>query len=77
MKKLRNILMIIIFIASLLFGLWLSLGVMLYGGIMQAYNGFSAGNVLMGVWSVIRAIFFEMGMIPAYIGWIIAVLVDD
>lgn len=77
MNKVRKILAILILIASLIFGLWLSLYVMLYGGIMQAYNGFSTGAVSTGVWGVIKALFFEVGMIPSTLGWIISLFVSD
>ena len=54
-------------IALLLGGLallgWLSIYVMLYGEIMAAVTNWGVSNSAV-VWGIIRAIFFEFGMIP-------------
>lgn len=65
-KMIGNLIKII----AVLFGFWLSICVMLAGGLIQAIEGFQAGDVATGVWGAIRAIFFEFGMIPAYILWL-------
>ena len=76
-KHVKNILSLIILIVGIVVGLWLSLYVMLYGGIMQAYNGFTSGDVSSGVWGVIRAVFFEVGSLPIWIGLLVSCFVSD
>ena len=58
---------LILIIASIAVGIWLCLWVMLYGGIMQAIENWGINNSAV-VWGIIKAIFFEVGMIPAYFG---------
>ena len=58
-------------VTTLILSLWLTIGVMLIGGINSAITGFEIGNVSQGVWGIIRAVFSEIGMIPFSIGWII------
>lgn len=61
-------------VASIVFGIWLCVWVMLYGGIMQAIENWGINNSAV-VWGIIKAIFFEVGLIPAYIGVIIGLKV--
>lgn len=77
-NKIKLILAIIILIIGLIFGIWLSCYVMLFGGIMQAYYGFNNGDPALGTCGIMRALFFEAGMIPTYITWMAAcLLVND
>ncbi len=66
----RKTIGVVLIIASIVFGIWLCLWVMLYGGIMQAV-GNSQVNDSAVVWGIIRAIFFGIGIIPAWIGIVI------
>lgn len=61
---------LIVVVASIVLGIWLCLWVLLYGGIMQAIENWGVNNSVV-VWGIIKAVFFEMGMIPAYIGILI------
>ena len=54
-------------IISILFAVWLCLRVMLYGGIMQAIENWGVNNSVV-VWGIIKAVFFEAGLIPGYVG---------
>lgn len=75
--KIRNILSIIIMIGSVILGVWLSLGVLLVGGIQQLVVGCQTGNASMIAWGIVRALFFEMGFIPTWIGIMLGVFVGD
>lgn len=75
--KVRNIIAAIIAIASVVLSLWLAIGVMFIGGINAAILGFTTGNISMGVWGIIRAVFFEFGFFPLFIGYIAALFVAD
>lgn len=57
---------VVIILASIALGIWLSLFVMLYGGIMSAIENWGIDNSAV-VWGIIRAVFCEVGIIPAYI----------
>ena len=63
----KAIIGLILIVASIALGIWLCLWVMLYGGIMQAIENWGRSNPAV-VWGIIRAVFFEIGLIPAYIG---------
>ena len=68
MKKIIGLLIILIGVIT---GIWLGLYVMLYGGIMQIIaniNPIRASGLTMGI---IRTIFCEIGVIPAYVGLIV------
>ncbi len=56
----------ILIIGGIILGIWLCLWVMLYGGIMQAIENWGVNNSAV-VWGIIKAVFFQVGMIPAYI----------
>lgn len=63
----KRVVGIVLILASIAFGLWFCLWVMLYGGLMQAVENWGLNNSAV-VWGIIKAIFFSIGMIPAYIG---------
>jgi hypothetical protein len=63
---------LILVVASIALGVWLCLWVMLYGGIMQAIENWGVNNSAV-VWGIIKAIFFEVGMIPAYFGVLLGI----
>lgn len=68
MKKIIGLLIMLIGVIT---GIWLGLYVMLYGGIMQIIaniNPICASGLTMGI---IRTIFFEIGVIPAYFGLVV------
>lgn len=75
--KIRNVLSIIIMIGSIVLGLWLSLGVLLAGGIQQLVVGCQTGDAGMIAWGIVRALFFEMGFIPMWLGIMLGVFVGD
>lgn len=50
-----------IFIAA-----YLAIYVMLYGGILQAVTNWGINDSLV-VWGLIKALFFEIGLIPGYL----------
>lgn len=75
--KIRDLLSIIIMLISIAFGLWLAIGVMLVGGIMQAITGFQIGDVAMAAWGIARALLCELGFVPMWIGIMIGVFVSD
>lgn len=76
-EKINRIIAILIKIVSVLFGIWLSIWIMLFGGIVQAIEGFKIGNTSMGIMGVIKAVFFETGTIPAYVLWLGADIYKD
>jgi len=62
----KMILGLVLILVAIVLGFWLSLRVMLYGGIMQAVNNWGVDNPAV-VWGIIRAWFCGLGFIPAYI----------
>jgi len=62
----KTIIGLLLVIAAIALGFWLSICVMLYGGIMSAITNWGVNNSAV-VWGIIRAVFFELGFIPAYI----------
>lgn len=68
MKKIIGLLIILVGIG---FGIWLGLYVMLYGGIVQIISNINPINASGLALGVIRAILFEIGFIPTYVGVII------
>ena len=77
--KIKSWIGFLIIIISLIFSLWLSIGVMLIGGINSAIAGFETGNVSQGVWGIVRAFFFEVGFGPFWIGYMLgyAIMIND
>ena len=75
--KIRNVLSIIIMIGSIVLGLWLSLGVLLAGGIQQLVVGCQPGDAGMIAWGIVRALFFEFGFLPFWVGYIAAICLMD
>lgn len=69
MKYVIGIFMMVIGIAL---AVYLSLYIMLYGGIMQAVNAWGVNNSDV-VWGIIRAVFFEVGAIPSAFIFLIAI----
>ncbi|KKK74457.1 hypothetical protein LCGC14_2883560, partial [marine sediment metagenome] len=59
----RKAIGVVLIVASIVFGIWLCLWVMLYGGITQAVENSQVNNSAV-VWGIIRAIFFGIGIIP-------------
>lgn len=57
---------VIIWIVSLIFSLWLGIGVMLIGGIADIVNGVQGVDL---VAAILKIVFFEAGFIPAWIGY--------
>jgi hypothetical protein len=66
MKALLAILGVLLIVGAIGLGVWLCLYVLLYGGIMQAINNWGVDTPAV-VWGIIRAVFFQMGAIPAYL----------
>ena len=58
---------LILIVTSIALGIWLCLWVLLYGGIMQAIENWGVNNSAV-VWGIIKAVFFQIGFIPSYIG---------
>ena len=56
----------LLILAAIALGTYLCLWVMLYGGIMQAITNWGTNNSAV-VWGIIRAVFFELGALPAYV----------
>ena len=62
----KIVLGVIVIAAAVILGAWLSIWIMLYGGIMQAIENFGVDNSAV-VWGIIRAVFFSLGAIPGYV----------
>ena len=68
------------FIGSLLIwggvvlGLYLVIGYMFIGGILQIVNASSTGDIAVGI---LKIIFCELGMIPAYILIVLGVAISE
>ncbi len=60
----RTFFIILAIIGSCALGGYIAIYLMLYGGIMQAINNWGINNGAV-VWGIIRAIFCELGTIPA------------
>lgn len=73
--KIRNVIGNLVILASVIFGIWLTIWVMLAGGIMQVVNGAQNGIASDIAWGLIKAIFCEVGMIPMWIGWVVGELI--
>lgn len=75
--KIREIIGALIMIASVILGIWLSVWVMLAGGIIQIVNGVQTGIGSDIAWGIIRILFSEIGSIPMIIGWVIGIVIRD
>lgn len=73
--KIRNLIGNLIIIASIILGIWLTIWVMLAGGIMQIVDGVQAGIGSDIAWGIVKIIFCEIGMIPMWIGCFIGGLI--
>lgn len=71
-KRLQGIIGMALIIGAIVLGIWLPLRVMLYGGIMQAIDNWGVNNSAV-VWGIIRAVFFELGFILAWIVGVVGV----
>ena len=65
-EKIAKTLGVFVILVAIALGIWLVLWVMLYGGIMQAITNWGTDNYAV-VWGIIRAVFFELGVLPAYL----------
>lgn len=59
----RNMFAFMLVIIGISVGCWLSIYIMLYGGIMAAIENWGTDNSA-AAWGIIRAFFFEFGFIP-------------
>jgi len=66
MKALGIIIGILLILAGITLAIWLSIYVMLYGGIMAAIDNYEVDQSAF-VWAIIRGALFEFGIIPGYI----------
>ena len=77
MKKIKRMAAAALIILSLIFSLWLAIGVMLVGGIEQVVIGAQINNGSMIAWGIVRALFFEFGFLPFWVGYIAAICLMD
>lgn len=73
--KIKNLIGNILIIGGIILGLWLTIWVMLAGGIMQIVDGVQTGVGSDIAWGIIRILFSECGMIPTYILWMAGELI--
>lgn len=76
-QKIKIILALLILIVTTIIGFWLAIKVLLVGGIMQTMMGLQFADANMAAWGIIRALLFEMGFFPIWIGIFIAGLLTD
>ena len=62
----RKTLSVVLMVTAVMVGIILPFRIMLYGGIMQAIENWGTDNPAV-VWGIIKAVFFEVGVIPAYL----------
>lgn len=67
-KKIKNFLAMVIFVLGIIASCWLSIGVLLVGGVEQTIAGLQAQNVSMAVWGLLRAMCCELGFLVFWIG---------
>ncbi len=64
---------VILIVAGLFLAAYLSLYVLLYGGIMQALNNWGGDNSEIA-WGIIKAVLSGLGVVPGYLlaalGWV-------
>ena len=68
----KSILFTGILLIGLIFSCWLSIGIMLIGGISAIANGAVGGELAV---AICKIIFFEMGFMPFWLSYIFAILV--
>ena len=68
----KSMLFVGILLIGLIFSCWLSIGIMLIGGISAIANG-AVGGALAA--AICKIIFFEMGFMPFWVCYISAVLI--
>lgn len=66
MKFWLAILGLLLIAGAVVLGVWLSIYILLYGGIMQAVENWGVNNSAV-VWGIIKAALYELGIVPAYI----------
>lgn len=71
--QMKFVIGILLIIAAVILGFWLSLRVLLYGGIMQAVDNWGVDNGAV-VWGIIKAWCCWAGIIPSYILGFIALM---
>ena len=64
----KSILFLVIILAGFIFSCWLSIGVMLIGGITTIANGAVGWDL---AWAIVKIIFFEMGLMPFWMSYIL------
>lgn len=64
MKKVLGVLTIII---GVLFGLWLGVYIMLFGGIVQIINNINPINAVYIAIGILRVLFCELAIFPSYL----------
>lgn len=77
MKKIKRMVAAALIILSLIFSFWLAIGVMLVGGIEQVVIGAQINDGGMIAWGIVRALFFEVGFLPFWVGYIAAFCLMD
>ena len=68
----KSILFLVIISAGFIFSCWLSIGVMLIGGITTIASGAIGWDL---AWAIIKIIFFEMGFMPFWISYILGFMI--
>lgn len=68
----KSILFIIIMLIGFIFSCWLSIGVMLIGGISTIASGAVGGALAIAICEII---FFEMGFMPFWVCYILGILI--
>lgn len=76
-RKIKNILATIVMIVAIIVSFWLAINILLVGGVMQAIVGFQTMDAGMAAWGIVRALLFEMGFIPFWLGMFVAVWLTD
>ncbi len=73
---LKNVIGWALLIGGIVGAIWLTFFFLLYGGIMQAINSWGIDNSAV-VWGIVKAVFFQCGLIPSYIVGKIALAILD
>lgn len=68
----KSILFLMIILAGFIFSCWLSIGVMLIGGISTIASGAVGGALAI---AICKIIFFEMGFLPFWVCYILGFLI--
>ena len=68
----KSILFLVMILIGFIFSCWLSIGVMLIGGITTVANGAVGWDL---AWAIVKIIFFEMGFTPFWISYILGICI--